>query len=366
MTLVAFGITGDLMRLKILPALEGLYKAGAMPAGTRIIGVSRKPWSDGELRSYLQQVLPEAELPFLDLFTFLQGDAADAATYAALAEALGSDDALLYLSLAPSLYETVFTHLRDAGFATRTGTTRVMIEKPFGLDGASAEKLYAQLRNVVAEENIYLVDHYLAKDWVRELKAPHGVKSIAVRFLETVGVEERGALYDQLGALRDVVQNHALQLLAHLVAPGARAEFLERLPPFTAATRAQYEGYRSIRGVAPGSNTETYCSVCTTLDTSGFEGVTVTLEAGKRLPHSVKEIVLTLEDGSTATLSERPNSVSEYELLLRAALAGDHTLFPSVREVLAQWRFIDPIEAAWAAGAPELLPYAPGTMPDAS
>ena len=377
MTLVAFGVTGDLMRLKILPALAALHDKGALPASMRIIGLSRRPWSDEELREHVQDVLPEAPEAFLSRFTFLQGDATEPTTFTTLARALEGDDALIYLSLAPTLYRNVFAHMQQTGFAEREGRTAVMVEKPFGTSGADAEELYAQLQKVVAQQNIYLVDHYLAKDWIRslgELSVPReDIAQIHLYLWENLGVEKRGALYDQLGALRDVGQNHLLQALAHLLAraptPLARAEALEQLPlldpalSVSHALRAQYAGYRDTEGVGPASETETYFRVHTILRLPGWEGVKVVLEAGKRLPRSRKEAELTLKDGRTITLAERPNAIDEYETLLSAALMGDQSLFVSMREVRAQWRFADAILAAWATGTPKLISYPPGTLP---
>lgn len=373
MTFVAFGVTGDLMRLKILPALRSLHGKGLLPAGTRILGVSRRSWSDADLRHYLRDALPGSTDSFLSLFTFLQGDAENQETFAALTRLLGGDEALIYFSLAPSLYRKAFARMRDAGFGERPGVTKVMVEKPFGVNGTDAERLYAQLRSIVAGENIYLVDHYLAKEWVRKLGAlPVSREDIArvhLRLLETVGVEGRGALYDQLGALRDVCQNHLLQMLACVLSPEDRAEALERLKPLspaqiaTATLRAQYEGYRDIPGVVRESQTETYCKIRTVLDAPGWQGVEVVLEAGKLLPRASKEVVITLKDKSTMIIAEPREKADEYETLLVAAMRGDRGFFPSLREVRAQWRFIDPILAAWGAGMPELVVYPPGSAP---
>lgn len=361
------------MRLKILPALYELHAKGELPATTRILGISRRAWDDARLRDYIREVLPQAREPFLSFFSFLQGDIEDPATFAALARESGNDDVLAYLSLAPSLYQRAFANMQQAGFDKRSGTLRVMIEKPFGTSGAEAERLYAELESVTAAENIFLVDHYLAKDWVRELGAlpvpREQIARVHMRFWEDSGVERRGHLYDQLGALRDVVQNHLLQMLAHLAAPDDRVLLLERLQPLspsqaaTATLRAQYEGYRDIPGVSPQSKTETYCKISMTLGTPGWTGVEVVLEAGKRLPRARKEVELTLKNGSVVTMPERPNTVGEYEMLLRAAMQGDQGIFPSLREVRAQWRFIDPIVAVWAKDVPDLTTYQPGTLP---
>lgn len=367
MTLVAFGITGDLMRLKILPALYGLHKRGELPRDMQILGVSRRTWSDAELRSYLREVLPGAEESFLARFRFLQGDAGDPAAFVTLARELKGEDALIYLALAPTLYAGAVAHMRSASLGTHTNSTRLLLEKPFGTSGALASELARELQSTLAERDVFLVDHYLAKDWVRELgKVPvarGGIAQMHIHFMEAIDVEKRGPLYDQLGALRDVGQNHVMQILAHLLSPHARAEALEALVPLTPAqvatqtARAQHEGYRDIPGVAPESQTETYFKVRTMLKNPGWEGVELVLEGGKSLAETRKAVTLTRKDGSTVTVPEHPSKVDEFEQIIAAVLRGDQTLFSSMREVEAQWRFIDPILAAWATGTPPLTAY---------
>lgn len=367
MLLAAFGITGDLTRLKILPALHALHMQKALPRELQIVGVSRRAWDDAQLRDYIQRTVPDADAAFLERFTFLQGDADSLQTFEALRQIAAGADLLIYLALAPTLYRSAITNMCKAGISSRDALTRVMLEKPFGTSGAEASRLYTELERVVAPENIYLVDHYLAKEWVRDLASlPVPIEDITqlqLRFLETAGVETRGSVYDELGALRDVVQNHLLQMLAQIVAPTLRSEGLEHLPVFTPAqavsqsARAQYAGYRATVGVAPTSETETYCKLTTSLGVPGWERVTIVLEAGKRRTENRKEAVFVLKDGSSVTIAERPNTVPEYETLLLAALAADHSVFPTVREVRAQWRFIDPVLQAWRQGNPPLEIY---------
>lgn len=326
------------MRLKILPALWGLYGRGELPA-TRIVGISRKPWGDVELRAYIQEVLPQAEEPFLSLFTFLQGDAEDSATFSKLANISEGGKLMMYFALSPALYKAVFSAMQQAGFNSHLPAGRqVMIEKPFGTSGASAEDLYALLQTVVAEQNIFFVDHYLGKDWVRGLKdlpvARENISHIHVKLFETIGVEKRGVSYDQLGALRDVGQNHMLQIVAHILGP----EALKQLPLVTETVRAQYDGYKNITGVAVHSQTETYFKIHTPL---------LTLEGGKAMLNSSKEVVVSLKDGSEIKISETPNKIPEYEMLIAAAMKGDQSLFPSMNDIRAQWRFIDPIIESW-------------------
>ncbi len=366
------------MRLKILPALYGLHSKGEFPANMRIVGISRKPWSDAELQSYVKEVLPHAEEAFLARFTFLQGDAEDPSIFSSLLETCGGDDVLVYLSLSPALYKTVFSHMHSAGFGARAAATRLMIEKPLGVNGAEAEELYVQLQGITEEQNIFFVDHYIAKDWVRNLETlpvpREEVAQIHIRLFETIGVEKRGVSYDQLGALRDVGQNHALQMVANILTSdssrSAHAEALEQLPVLSSAEvaaqtmRAQYQGYETIKGVAPDSQTETYFKIQTTLHGKGWDGVELTIEGGKALPNSSKEVVFQLKDGRTVPASEVPSKVGEYELLLSAAMQADQSLFVSMREIRAQWRFIDPITEVWSAGSPKLQSYEVGTIPE--
>jgi len=367
MLFAAFGVTGDLMKLKILPALCALSTQGKLPAQLSIVGISRRAWDDAQLRDYIQRTVPNADAGFLERFTFVQGDADSLETFQRLKQLAANADLLLYLALAPTLYRSAITNMHEAGFSSREALTRVLLEKPFGISGENASLLYTLLERVVPAENIYLVDHYLSKEWVRDLASlPVPLDDIAqlqLRFLETTGVETRGNVYDQLGALRDVVQNHLLQMLAQIVAPTLRSEALERLPVLTSGqvashtSRAQYGEYLAIAGVAATSDTETYCKLTTSIGVSGWEHVTVVFEAGKRRAENCKEAMFVLRDGSTVTIAERQNTVPEYETLLLAAVAGDHSFFPSMREIRAQWRFIDPILSAWSQGDPPMEPY---------
>lgn len=368
------------MRLKILPALHSLYTAGKLAEDMRVVGVSRRSWNHDELRGYVREVLPDAEDSFLTRFECVQGDVEDSETFSSLLTTYGSDELLFYFALSPALYTNVFSHMKQVGFSAKKDTTRVMIEKPFGTSGVVAEQLYTQLQDIVAEQNIFLVDHYLAKDWVRGLSAlaiqPEDISQIHVRFFETLGVEKRGPLYDQVGAFRDTGQNHVLQMVVHVLAARsqfvsgeARAEMLEQLPICSAEAiaaqtlRAQYQGYTDITGVAAHSQTETYYKVEAMFDVGPWKGVRLIIEGGKALPYAQKEIVLTRNDGSMQTISEFPNKVPEHEMLLAAALQHNHELFVSMREVRAQWRFVDPISNAWKAGTPPLGSYISGTMP---
>jgi glucose-6-phosphate 1-dehydrogenase len=363
MKLVAFGIRGDLMRLKILPALAGLHAKGTL-GDMKIIGVSRQPWNDEYLQEYVQGIVGETDAAFLERFTFIQGETDGAETFRHIRTQIGEDEALVYFSVAPGLYAGALERMQTAGFPR---TVRVVLEKPLGRSGAEAALLYETLKTITDEKNIFLVDHYVFKDWVRGLGntvRSQDVAEIEVRFLEELGVEKRGTVYDQLGVLRDVGQNHMLQILAQCLGAHERLNVLKALVPLTPedisthTVRAQYEGYKDIVGVASNSETETYFRI-----NALCGSVKIILEAGKRMPLTSKEVVIRYRDGSTMHILEKPNVINEYEAVLSAALRGDKTLFPSIEEVLVQWNFIDPIEQTWATGTPELKLYAPGSKP---
>jgi len=318
-----------------------------------------------------------------------------------------------------------------------TGYTRVLIEKPFGHDIASSKALDELLASLFREEQIYRIDHYLAKEmlqgildfrfhndllestWDRD-----GIERIDISLLETIGVEKRGRFYDGVGALRDVGQNHLLQMLALVTMDqprslgaddirAARAALLNTLrPPLShevarSSYRAQHTGYREIEGVDPGSTTETYFRLHTTMSGPRWAGVPVSLESGKRIApgplkrivvtfrhrrpclcagdsHMRNQVVFTLEPGDTISISfwakrpgleheveerafdfalyektEKIQYVEEYAKLLYDVIRGDQTSFVSTAEVRAMWRFIDPVLDGWRDGAVPLDTYSP-------
>lgn len=448
--LVLFGATGDLAARKIVPALELLLQAGKLPAEFAIIGVGRRPYDDAAFRVHLTAEV-RAKLgrtvgaAILKRLTYHEGTFEDPASYERLAERLsaigqnGTVNRLFYIATPPEQYATIFQQLAASGLTgsgdSLGGWSRVLVEKPFGRDAASADRLEMLLASLFREEQIYRIDHYLAKDLIQGILnfrfsntllepswGAHAIEQINLRLLETIGVEARGTFYDAVGALRDVGQNHLLQMLAlvtmecpaQLTADAirdSRARALEALRPpddVPAATlRAQYDGYAGIAGVERGSKTETYFALRTTLTDPRWRGVTVTMEAGKRLGQVSKEIeirfahpspclcppghhyqnrvILRLEPdpgievtfwtkrpGLSRELEEqtlafalgkegRTQYLDEYAQLLADAIVGDQTLFISGREVAAMWRFVDPIREGWSSGDVPLLHYTPDT-----
>lgn len=345
----AFGATGDLMKRKVLPALYYSYTHGELPEMFKVVGFSRRDWSDEQFREFVRGVLEEhakakiseeAVAPFLALFKFQRGEFSDSASYVGLKQTFDECDRewgvcsnkLFYLSVAPEFYEAILKDLSQSGLAKvcapGEGWTHIIVEKPFGIDLPSAKLIDELLGKLFQEDQIYRIDHYLAKEmlqniltfrfsnnlfelaWSNEL-----IESVHISVLEKIGVEKRGPFYDGVGAFRDVGQNHLLQMLALVMMehPGSfdagaiqkkRAEILESLEVIpeaemrSATFRAQYEGYRQIEGVAPDSDTETYFKVRASVDSPKWKGVPIVMESGKRLGEPLKEIVVTFKHSS--------------------------------------------------------------------
>ncbi len=364
---LVFGITGDLMRKKGIPALFSLYKKGLLPEGFRVVGFSRKQWDVSAVRMLVGTALgsgvpAEDFATFADTFQIIQGEGSESSSYPALKAAIGTPDLLLaYLCVSPELYVEVLHNLGEQKMLSAKNT-RILIEKPFGHDLESAEALQKLLLTYTTEEQVYRVDHFLAKEAMIDLSNFKNteITSIEVYLNEALGVEARGASYDPVGAFRDVGQNHLLEAAAALM--GDRAQALEELHILTPeeiktnTKRAQYEGYQAIEGVAQNSQSETYFKVESHFKHAGKE-IPLILESGKRLPWR-REVVVTLSNGEKKTIPFESGS-NEYEMLFKEAFAGDRSRFVSMREVEALWRFTDPIEKEWRANAVPLLPYAP-------
>lgn len=349
--LVIFGITGDLSAKKILPALFQLHREKRLPPLFRIIGMSRRNLDEAAFREHLVNVIThqagsdvdETELnAFVSLCSFERGMFDDAEAYARLASRLGRQDGewktcankLFYLSVDPVLYSDVCNHLASSGLTEPCGPdegwTRVIVEKPIGMDEKSAVQIDEMLARLFKEEQIYRIDHYLAKEMVQNILAfrfSNGIfeqswnrdfiESIHIRLWEDKGVESRGRFYDAVGTLRDVGQNHMLQMLALLTmenptsysAEAIRRSRLKALQALripsadeieTGTFRAQYEGYRAIEGVKSDSDTETYFYARACSDAPQWRGVPITMDAGKRMGEPKKEVVVTFRHPESA------------------------------------------------------------------
>jgi glucose-6-phosphate 1-dehydrogenase len=345
--LVIFGASGDLTARKLLPALERLAAYGALPPEVALIGVARTPMTDDEFRNYCRDRVPGADNPrWADLMAaarYVAGGYDDPDTYQRLAEVLDKCDRdagtagsrLYYFSTPPRLFSPIALSLGKAGLSQPTGDgfVRAVIEKPFGWDEESARELYVDLSTAFVEEQIFRIDHYLAKETVQNLLALRFANSIfepiwnrtwvdnvQITVAETLGVGDRGGFYETTGAMRDIVQNHVLQVLSlFLMEPPTsfhpeairdeKVKLLRAIRPLddesdiaANAVRGQYTrggtredlmpGYRDETGVDPLSSTETYVALRLDIDNWRWTGVPVYVRTGKRLPARTTEVAM--------------------------------------------------------------------------
>lgn len=341
-----FGVAGDLSQRKLFPALIDLFIKGMLADQFRIIGVGRREWSDDELRGFIREALerqmhdhdPETVDHFLSLCTYVKGDFSDDEMYAQVAQSIKTIDEefgvctnkLFYLAVPPDYYETILRKTAAAGLADLCGGidgwTRILIEKPFGKDLATAEALERLLSELYMEEQIFRIDHYLGKETIQNMLTfrfsnllyetqwnNKYIEMVHLRLDESLGIEDRAKFYDGVGALRDVGQNHLLQMLAFVAMenPGGlnandirsrREDVLRAIVPFDKESlaqntlRGQYQGYLDAKDVAPGSMTESYFLLKVALDNSRWKGVPFYLESGKRLSSSRTEITIYFKD----------------------------------------------------------------------
>lgn len=413
---VFFGATGDLAYKQIFPALQALSRRGVLDIP--VVGVAKSDWDLDRLRERARDSVEKHggldEAAFAKLSSRLQyidGDYRDRSTYDRLRQALGSARRPLhYLAIPPEMFPVVTKGLGDTGCAENA---RVVVEKPFGRDLASAQSLDRTLKQWFSESAIFRIDHFLGKEAVQNILYfrfansflepvwNHSyVRRMQITMAEEFGVKGRGRFYEEVGAIRDVVQNHLLQVLAFLTmeAPNKnereamrdeKARLLESVRPLATGdvVRGQYSGYREVAGVSAQSRVETFAALRLHIDNPRWSGVPFYIRAGKKLPVTATEVLVELKPPAHAIFNDIPAATSDffrfrldpdvlisvgarvkkpgegmqgepvelvahhhasaemspYERLLGDAMRGDASLFGRQDSVEAAWRVVDPI-----------------------
>ncbi len=418
MTLVIFGITGDLSQRFLLPALNQICQAG-LTKNLKILGVSRRPLDPEEVLGTNQDALKS-------ITKFFQMDLDQTPDYQRLKNELSqqpNSQVIFYLAVPPEAVLPIINHLGQAGL--NTPNTKLLLEKPFGFDLVSARQLISQTNKCFSEEQVYRIDHYLAKEMVQNIVVFLGsnalfrdvwnnqfIEKIDIVATESIGIEGRAKFYESTGALRDIIQSHLLQLAAlTLMEPCSGVFEFEELPQRRLAAlqalavktgdnpiRAQYEGYRQ-EVSNPSSATETFARLTLVSSDPRWSSVPIHLATGKNLDQKLTEIKVYFKkkDASEANLLKlrvQPNEGIElelwikepglerrlqkkslsftyeqhydrlpdaYERVLVDAMRGSHSLFASSEEVIESWRILEPVQQKWRQDSGDLFTYKPGS-----
>lgn len=431
--IIIFGGTGDLVKKKIVPALFDLYRNGFLQENFEILGVSRKKISTEDFRNWVGDSLNDKKYSdefvekFINKCSYSSADISNKDTLVQLSERLNREPGnnLYYLAITPNLYEIAFVNIAESGFMNPSnGWDRILVEKPFGNDLEHAKKLDELLGKLFKEEQIFRIDHYLAKETLQNILSFRFANSIFepiwndsyiddvyIKMYESYDVDNRASFYDSVGALKDVGQNHVLQMLA-LVAMEepvnldfknireARANVLEKISVDSKEfIRGQYVGYKNIPGINSDTKTETYFYIKAKIDTPKWSKTNFHLSSGKALTetHTKIEVVFREKGEHVRNVisfeiqpqqqikilfwhkvggfdygvdskelifdaSEKVRIPDAYEKVLFDAIKGDQTLFVSTREVMAQWGFIEKVLESWKNSP--IIEYEKGTEPD--
>jgi glucose-6-phosphate 1-dehydrogenase len=430
--LVIFGASGDLAKKKILPALYNLSLQGLLPEKYAIVGYAHSDWDDDEFRRHARESIEEhsrgtlddrAWKTFADSLSYVQGSVDDPAAMQRLSDRLERADGngcnggrLFYLAVPPPMFPVIVEQLGKIG--ANTPTSRIVVEKPFGHSLDSARQLSDVIHDVFDEGQLFRIDHYLGKETVQNLVVfrfanslwervwnRDAIDHVQITVAEAIGVEGRAGYYEKAGAIRDLLQNHMLQVLTFLTMEPPRSleaeafrdeqvKLLRTIRPIDPSdvVRAQYEGYRDEKGVDPDSTTETYIAARLWIDNWRWEDVPFYLRHGKKLAERDSEITVVFrrapdylfaaqgiesmtpnhltirvqpdEGISLAFQAKKPGpgyelqtvrmdfdydrsfdhaSAEAYERLLHDAMGGDHTLFPREDAVERAWEIVEPI-----------------------